>query len=211
MVALPGRLAVLITGIRGQVLRALRWARAGKVVGAAVLGISLLAACSSAQAPSCDTPVQADNPNGYGLASGDRIRIVVFRQPDLSGEFALDGEGYLALPLVGDIAAHGLTTRQLEAEIERRLVAGDLLVTPQVGVQLVTYRSFYVVGEVGAPGSYAYRSGMTMISAIALAGGFTYRADPSSVTIERGDCRFATSVDTIVAPGDVITITERFF
>ena len=117
----------------------------------------------------------------------------------------------MALPLAGEIAAGDLTTRQLEDEIETRLKGGGFLISPQVSVQLVTYRSFYVLGEVGTPGSYEYRNGITVIAAVALAGGYTVHADRSSVTIGRGDCRFATQADTLVNPGDTITIAVRFF
>ena len=183
-----------------------------KALGATVLGIGLLAACSTAEMPRCAGVAQdGTGSTSYSLGSGDQLQIVVFRHPDLSGQFSLDGEGYLALPLVGEIAAGGLTTRQLGDEIEIRLKAGHFLVSPQVGVQLVTYRSFYVLGEVGTPGSYEYRNGITVINAVALAGGYTSRADQSGGTIGRGDCRFATQADTIVKPGDIITIDERFF
>jgi len=183
-----------------------------KALGASVLGIGLLTARSSAQLHRCEAVAQNGTGSSiYSLASGDRLQIVVFRHPDLSGQFSLDGEGHLALPLVGEVAAGGLTTRQLEDEIERRLKADDFLVSPQVGVQLATYRSFYVLGEVGAPGSYAYRNGITVINAVALAGGYTARADQSSMTIGRGDCRFDTRADSSVKPGDIITISERFF
>jgi protein involved in polysaccharide export with SLBB domain len=183
-----------------------------KALAANVLGIGLLTACSTAQMPLCDAVAQ--NGTGstiYSLASGDQLQIVVFRQPDLSGQFSLDGEGYLALPLVGEIAARDLTTRQLEAEIERRLKADDFLISPQVGVQLVTYRSFYILGEVGMPGSYEYRNGITVINAVALAGGYTARADQTGVTIGRGDCRLEMQADGFVNPGDIINIDERFF
>jgi protein involved in polysaccharide export with SLBB domain len=183
-----------------------------KALGATVLGIGLLTACSTAQMPRCDGVSQnGAGSSSYSLSSGDHLQVVVFRQPDLSGEFSLDREGYLALPLVGEIAAGDLTTRQLEDEIESRLTAGGFLISPQVGVQLVTYRSIYILGEVAAPGSYEYRTGITVITAVALAGGYTARADRSSVTIGRGDCRFATQADTSVNPGDIITIAERFF
>jgi protein involved in polysaccharide export with SLBB domain len=183
-----------------------------KALGATVLGIGLLAACSTAETPLCDGVSQnGTDSSSYSLGSGDQLQVVVFRHPDLSGQFSLDGEGYLALPLVGEIAAGDLTTRQLEDEIESRLKAGGFLVSPQVGVQLATYRSFYILGEVGTPGSYEYRNGITVITAIALAGGYTARADRSSATIGRGDCRFGTQADTFVNPGDIITIAERFF
>ena len=172
----------------------------------------MLTACSGAGGPLCDGPLQNGvGSSSYGLGSGDRLQIVVYRQPDLSGEFSLDREGYLALPLLGEVAAGDLTTRQLEEEIESRLQAGGFLISPQVGVQLITHRSFYVVGEVGTPGSYEYRNGLTVITAIALAGGYTPRANRSSVTIGRGDCRFATQADTFVNPGDIVTVSERFF
>lgn len=183
-----------------------------KALGATALGIGLLTACSTAPMPQCDGVSQNGiGSSSYSLGSGDQLQVVVFRQPDLSGQFSLDGEGYLALPLVGEIAAGGLTTRQLGNEIESRLKAGGFLVSPQVGVQFVTYRSFYILGEVGTPGSYEYRNGITVITAVALAGGYTARADRSSVTIGRGDCRFATQADTFVNPGDIVTIAERFF
>jgi polysaccharide export outer membrane protein len=162
--------------------------------------------------PLCDDASQSNaESSSYSLGSGDRLQVVVFRHPDLSGEFALDGEGYLALPLLGEIAAGGLTTRQLEEAIETQLKADDLLVSPHVGVQVAAYRSFYVLGEVGAPGSYAYQSGITVINAVALAGGYTPRADRSGTTIGRGGCRLETQTDTAVKPGDILTIGERFF
>jgi protein involved in polysaccharide export with SLBB domain len=181
-------------------------------LGAAVVGIGLLTACSTAETPGCDEVSQSGTgSSSYSLGSGDQLQVVVFRHPDLSGQFSLDGEGYLALPLVGEIAAGHLTTRQLEDEIENRLKVGGFLISPQVGVQLLTYRSFYILGEVGTPGSYEYRSGLTVIAAIALAGGYTVHADRSRVTIGRGDCRLATHADTFVNPGDIITIAVRFF
>ena len=115
------------------------------------------------------------------------------------------------MPLAGEIAADDLTTRQLEDAIESRLKAGGFLISPQVSVQLVTYRSFYVLGEVAAPGGYEYRNGITVVAAVALAGGYTVHADRSSVTIGRGDCRFATQADTLINPGDIISIAVRFF
>lgn len=90
-----------------------------KAFAATVLGIGLLTACSTAQVPLCDAAAQDGTGSSiYGLGSGDQLQVVIFRQPDLSGQFSLDGEGFLALPLVGEIAAGGLTTRQLENEIE---------------------------------------------------------------------------------------------
>jgi protein involved in polysaccharide export with SLBB domain len=177
-----------------------------------ILGLGWLAACSSSGVPACKGGAPpASGLTGYRLGPSDHVQVTIFRQPDMSGEFAIDGEGFLALPLVGEFKAGGLTTRELENEIEARLKQDQFLVSPQVGIQLLTYRSFYVLGEVAKPGSYEYQDGITLTNAVALAGGYTYRADQSGPTIERDGCAFPTQVDTVVQPGDIITVPERFF
>ena len=182
-------------------------------IAGALLAVGLLAGCAGVSgSPACvAAAVDEDAVPGYRLGAQDRIRMTVYRQPELSGEFFLDGEGFVALPLVGEIDAGGMTTRALEDEIERRLEADGFLVTPQVGVQLLTYRPFYVLGEIARPGSYEYRDGMTVINAVALAGGYSYRADTDEVIIERGPCQMPTMADTLVQPGDIIKVPERFF
>lgn len=181
-------------------------------LAALALILGLLAACSTSVRPNCPASVQDQTAaTGYRLGPHDEVQVTVFRQPDLSGRFALDGEGDLALPLVGVIPAGGLTMRRLEDAIEARLVEENLLVNPQVSVQLLTYRPFYILGEVARPGAYEYRDGMTVINAVALAGGYSYRAKTTAVTIERGNCHMATEPDTVVLPGDIITVPERFF
>lgn len=149
---------------------------------------------------------------GYVLGSGDRVRVVVFGEEDLSGEFELDGEGSFSLPLVGAVKALDHTPRQLEKVIATRLKDGYLL-KPQVNVEVLSYRPFYILGEVNEPGGYPYRAGMTILNAAALAGGFTYRADEDDIEVTR-DGRGSPSVmapDTIVQPGDIIRVHERFF
>ena len=116
-----------------------------------------------------------------GSAPGDQVRVTVFRHEDLSGEFEVDGEGFFAMPLVGEILSAGLTARQLENEIEIRLKGGGYLVNPQVSIEVLNYRPFYIIGEVNNPGSYQYVNGMTVINAVALAGGFSYRADQDDI------------------------------
>jgi protein involved in polysaccharide export with SLBB domain len=200
----------------------------GSLSAAVVFGIALLPACSSP--PPRDIPGPADTPGqvpamagaeqvvdsveGYRLGPGDRIRLTVFRHEDLSGEFELDGEGFFAMPLVGEVAAHDVTARQLEGEVESQLKEEGYLVSPQVSVEVLNYRPFYIIGEVNQPGSYPYVSGMDIVNAVALAGGFTYRADQDDIVISRGGSNGA-SVDaeltTQVLPGDIIEIPERFF
>jgi polysaccharide export outer membrane protein len=184
-----------------------------RTVAALVLTVTLLAGCAGGPGgPACVAgAASADAATGYRLGAQDRIQMTIYRQPELSGQFALDGEGYVAVPLVGEIHAGGLTTRQLEDEIEARLKDGGYLIDPQVGVALLTYRPFYVLGEIAKPGSYEFRDGMTVINAVALAGGYSYRADADDVIIERGACQMETMADTAVQPGDIIKVPERYF
>ena len=152
--------------------------------------------------------------SGYSLGPGDLIRLTTFRHQDLSGEFQLNGEGYVAMPLVGEILANGRTARQLEREVEIALVSGDYLVDPQVSIEVLNYRPFYIIGEVRAPGSYAYVNGMTVVNAVALAGGFSYRADQDGLVLSRGGSngpQYTVTADTALLPGDILEVPERFF
>jgi protein involved in polysaccharide export with SLBB domain len=151
---------------------------------------------------------------GYVLGPGDQLRLTVFRHEDLSGEFELDGEGYFAMPLIGEILAGGMPARAIETEIESRLEDGGYLVEPQVSVEVLNYRPFYIIGEVNNPGSYQYVSGMNVVNAVALAGGFTYRADQDDIIITRGGSNgeeMDAELTSGVLPGDIIEVTERFF
>jgi protein involved in polysaccharide export with SLBB domain len=177
-----------------------------------LLGLAWLGACSSNGVPECKGGVPPNTGlSGYRLGPRDALQVTIFRQTDMSGQFTIDGEGYLALPLVGEFKAGGLTTRELEDQIEARLKQDQFLVNPQVSIQLQSYRSFYVLGEVNSPGAYEFRDGMNLTNGIALAGGYTYRADQNDATIERSGCYFPARVDTLVQPGDVITVNERYF
>jgi protein involved in polysaccharide export with SLBB domain len=149
--------------------------------------------------------------NGYQLGSGDRLQVTVFRHDNLSGEFALGATGAVALPLVGAIPADGLTARELEVAIEDRLREGGYLVAPDVSIELLNRRPFYVLGEVAQPGQYEHVAGMTLANAVALAGGYTYRADRGSVTISRGHCAREATAATKVLPGGIIRVPARFF
>ena len=190
-----------------------------------VLAVGLAAACSSSSPPPAIPEAAGagtaaaggaliEDISGYKLGPGDALRVTVFRHEDLSGEFSLDGEGYFALPLVGEILGGGRTARQLENEIEVALKSGGYLVDPQVSIEVLNYRPFYIIGEVNQPGSFEYVNGMTVINAVALAGGYTYRADQDDIIISRGGSngpRIQALPDTEVLPGDIIEVTERFF
>jgi polysaccharide export outer membrane protein len=156
---------------------------------------------------------EALSDNAYRLGSGDRVKVVVFNHEDLSGEFGLDGAGNFALPLIGEVKAGGLTTRELEKRIQDKYKDG-YLVDPQVGVEVLNYRPFYILGEVKAPGSYQFVNGMTVLNAVALAGGFTYRAKQNTFLLQRnGSGAQAANVggDQAILPGDIVTVQERFF
>lgn len=156
-----------------------------------------------------------DRGSDYKLGGGDRMRIIVYGQQNLTGEYVLDGAGVLAFPLIGQVQAMGMTPGQLERAIVARLHP-DFLRNPSVSVEVMTRRPFYIVGEVRNPGSYPFVSGMTVLNAIALAGGFTYRARESSFYIKRNDQsgqvgRISATQETPVQPGDVIMVRERYF
>lgn len=152
--------------------------------------------------------------DSYRLGAGDKLRVTVFDEPDLSGEFELDGSGTFPVPLIGAVAALGQSPRALEAKLESMLGDG-WLVSPRVSVEVLSYRPFYIIGEVNQPGAYPYRAGLTVLNAAALAGGFTYRADEDDIEINRGPegarGRLEAAVHTTVLPGDVIRIEERLF
>ena len=150
----------------------------------------------------------------YRLGTGDKVRIVVFNEPSLSGEFQIDDSGTLAMPLVGAIKAGGLTTRDLEKQLTAKL-KGGFVRDPKVSAEVANYRPFYIIGEVEKPGEYPYRNGLSILAASAVSGGFTYRASRSKVYIKRANESFERELPlgptTMVMPGDVIRVPERYF
>jgi len=150
----------------------------------------------------------------YRLGSGDQVRVLVFDEPSLSGEFVVDGAGRVSVPLIGDVTAGGLTLREFENAVEDAFRDGYLR-DPRVSAQVLNYRPYYILGEVTASGEYPYTDGLTVLNAVATAGGFTYRARRNVVFIKRaGEEEFVQmelSASTLVQPGDTIRIAERFF
>lgn len=150
----------------------------------------------------------------YKLGSGDIVKITVFNQEDLSGEYTVHGTGNISLPLIGDISAKDLSVKQVEQAICNKLKP-DYLLNPRVSVQVLNYRPFYILGEVKEPKSYPYVDGMTYRNAVAIAGGFTYRAKEDHVLVVRANDtqknEIRLNIDERVQPGDVIHIEERFF
>jgi protein involved in polysaccharide export with SLBB domain len=177
----------------------------------------VLAACATAPAPAPAGPsiaTTASTPTVYQLGTGDQIRISVFGQPDLSGQFVVDGTGAIALPLIGTIQAQGKSTTELEQTIYDRLIDGYVR-DPQVSAEVINYRPFYILGEVSNPGEYPYTNNLTVLNAVASAGGFTYRANKRVVFIKSADANQEVTVTldstATVQPGDTIRIGERIF
>ena len=159
-------------------------------------------------------PAWAEGTRDYKLGAGDLLRVVVFGHEDLSGEFEVKGSGHVSLPLIREVKAAGLTLRQFEQAVIDALKP-DFLINPRVSVDVLNYRPFYIIGEVKRPGSYPYVNGMTVVNAIALAGGYTYRAKENEVLITRArDAerkQEPADHETVVLPGDVIEVPERFW
>ena len=174
-----------------------------------------LAAAAAAQTPAAPGGEAAATSidQVYRLGPGDKLRITVFNEPDLSGEYEVDGSGNLSLKLIGAVPAVGSTLPDLAGLIETRLRDGYLL-NPKVAIDVLNYRPFYVLGEVNSPGSYPFVAGMTVLKAIALAGGFTYRARESKIELIRAsapDKKIMVDPETLIMPGDILRVKERFF
>lgn len=183
----------------------------GVAVLAALLGLFVWQAGGRAHAQE-DEPVRKIPE--YHLGSGDKVRVITYGEPELTGEFLVAGDGKVSMPLVGDVKAAGLTVPQFQAAVEHALKQGYLK-DPHVSVEVLTYRPFYILGEVKNPGTYAYTNGLTVVNAVATAGGFTYRANTRKVYIKRADAKdeesYRLDPTTPVAPGDTIRIPERLF
>jgi len=173
----------------------------------AIAGISTgFSARTSAQTP----PVAST----YVLGPNDRIRLKVYGEPDITGEYEIDSGGQVSIPLAGHIRAAGTTTRQLERSIAAALAKG-IVRDPRVNVEIAQYRPYYILGEVKKSGEYPYRLGLTVMDAVASAGGFTYRANESKVYLRRSGAG-AEQIHSLdapvpVFPGDNIRIPERYF
>jgi polysaccharide export outer membrane protein len=158
--------------------------------------------------------VGADNIPVHRLAPADKVRVTVFNEPTLSGEFVVDSRGKLSYPLVGEIDAKGLTGPELERAVAGKL-KGRFLVNPQVSLEVLSVRPVYVIGEVRSPGEYPFRNGLNIVSAIALAGGFAPRADMTTVYVKRlsdsQEQRHSDLANLWVQPGDIIRVGERYF
>jgi len=159
-----------------------------------------------------DSSIETDV--SYRLGARDKLQINVFNQADLTGEYTLDGNGRFTMHLIGKVEASGLTVTELETLLIGELKP-DYLVNPRVSVRVQNYRPYYLIGEVLSTGSFPYVDGMTYMTAVAIAGGYTYRAKKDRVYVVRGGDpdgeERKLDINEKVRPGDIIRIAERIF
>jgi polysaccharide export outer membrane protein len=168
------------------------------------------AGCASNASKLPDLPVDTHSP--YKLGAGDSLKITVFGEEELSGVYNVTDTGGVIMPLIGNVPAMGLTLPELQRQLAEQLNARAVK-SPDVTVQIAAYRPFFILGEVKNPGSYPYVPEMTVLTAVAIAGGFTFRAVEDDVSVSRkieGAAREARAGRVArVMPGDVVYVFER--
>lgn len=186
-----------------------------RLAAATMLVAACLSACAETSVP--PPPGFSGAPQGLGrvyrLGVGDKLKVSVFGEDNLSGPAEVNSLGAVSLPLIGEVPAKGLSIAEFREQVSRRLADGYLK-NPKVTVEITNYRPLYVHGEVKSGGEFPFKSGLKLRDAIALAGGYTYRADESYLLIVREGgvpVRLAMPSDAEVLPGDNIRIPERFF
>ena len=182
------------------------------IVAIAIVSALMLQACSTYRP--VDEAFHKVLTQPYRLDAGDKLRITVFGQTDLTNTYAIDKAGFIAFPLIGSVAVRGQTAQQLEASIDGKLKQGYVR-EPDVSVEVDRYRPFFIMGEVGSPGQYTYVPGMTVQNAIAIAGGFTPRGlqDNADITrqINGQVLNGRVPLSDPILPGDTIYVRERLF
>lgn len=202
-----------------------------RILAAMILVAQLLTACGSSSGGSGSSGLSAA-PESYGatvqplvpeatrsvaayrLGSGDKVKINVFGEADLSGEFLVGDNGRIELPLIGAVQARGQTVTQFQSAVVARY-SGGYLKDPKVSVSVLNYRPFFIQGEVGKGGEYPYKAGLTIQDAVAIAGGYTYRANTGKAFVRRAgqdrEVEIQTNQRVAINPGDIIRVPERFF
>ncbi len=176
---------------------------------------------ASAGAPAGPVPIAGAAPSAadpatlsYVLGPRDKLRIIVYGEPDLTGEFTIAGDGVLSFPLIGQVHAGGRSVDDLRNELVSRLSQGYLK-DPRVSAEVLTFRPYYILGEVAKPGEYPYSSAITVINAVATAGGFTYRANKNIVFIKKPtdakEQKVKVTGELTIEPGETIRVVERLF
>lgn len=205
-IALPSR-----AGRRGRMRQSI------VSLGLAACCLTLISACSSGSIQEASiASANAAIETGYVISEGDRVKITVFDEASLTGEYDVGLDGTIPFPLIGDVAAKGASPEELNRAITTALRDGGYVLSPRVAVEVMQHRPFYVLGEVRQPGEYIYVSNLTLEQAIAKAGGYTPRANKDLVILQRKNWTSARRIrlgeaPLLIAPGDTITIREAFF
>lgn len=181
-----------------------------------VMAALAIAACAGGAPSVAQSAMVADPDAEYRLSAGDKVRVIVFGEETLTGEYVISSGGNLTFPLVGTIAATDKTVEQLQSTLATALNDGYVN-NPRVSIQVVSFRPFYILGEVNRPGEYPVSTGLTLEQAVASAGGYTYRANTKRAFLKRSNetqerpivVRGAAPI--IVRAGDTIRILERRF
>lgn len=195
-------------------LRSTRFSAGLLAIGLAMAGLS---GCATSNVPTASLQtINDDLRGGYRLSSGDKLKVTVFDEKSLSGEYVIGDGGALALPLIEKVDAGGKTPEQVAAAISGRLKEGGYVLNPRVSVEIMEHRPFFILGEVAKPGEYVYNSELTLDQAVAKAGGYTARADRGTIRLKRQEWPAARRVRLEgqalkIAPGDTITVQESFF
>ncbi|MCB8879562.1 polysaccharide export protein [Acidisoma cellulosilytica] len=188
-------------------------ARNGQTI-LALLALCLTSACVPAGSALPPLPPLTET-GRYHLGPGDRVRVIVYGDKELSDIFAIGDDGLISLPLAGDVSASGLTADQLARSIAAQLAKKGMMQDPSVAVEVAIYRPIFILGEVARPGQYPYEPDMTVIAAVSLAGGYTYRAVKRYEAVVRTKGKTTqqglTRPEDRLAPGDVITIFDRVY
>lgn len=176
----------------------------------ALIGAVALSACAT---PASAQPEHTGAAAEYRLGPGDQLRITVFNEQDLSGQYQVGSQGMISYPLIGDVHAAGLTIPEFTVALQTALQ--EYIRAPNVSVEVANYRPFFILGEVQRPGTYPYSANLTVYNAVATAGGFTYRANRGRVFIrhanEAEERAYRIDSTTPVLPGDTVRIGERLF
>ena len=190
---------------------------AGRATALMPLAALLLAGCAASNLPTIAvSDANAAMSQGYRLSGGDKIRVAVFDEPTLTGEFNVGLDGGLSLPLIGTIPAQGKSAEQLAQTIAAALSEGGYVNNPRVAVDVALHRPFFILGEVQTPGEYPYAGDLTVEQAIAKAGGYTPRAARSEVVLRRAGWPEPRRIKLgnsplLIGPGDTIRVEEAFF
>ena len=180
-----------------------------RIAWVALMALFLLAGCS----PGSNLPELAVKPDvsTYHLGPGDRLEIRVLGADELNGQYSVQDDGTIRMLMVGAVPAAGLTPEQVQTNIEEKLRTGRFITQPHASVAVLVYRPFYILGEVSSPGGYPYIGGMKVLSAVAAAHGYTYRANQDFVIITRNGEDHRADILSSIQPDDIIRVPERYF